>query len=183
MPKKLKTIEEIDAAIARWQTRAKRALTTLEKLRVQRKRLARKAHLADLVAHKPVVTYSKTPPPMTPALAQAVTELTRPVHPANIESAMLHGKTQSMGIVTDVPNDDDQGIPAFLQRNRAEFKADIDAAKAKDAARAAEIKAEQAERKKEKARGRIAKMKAKQAGDLKKMPLTGRAALDAIKNG
>ena len=55
-------------------------------------------------------------------------------------------------------------------------------ARARDAAAAAEIRAAQAARKLAKARCRIEKMKAKMAGDLKRMPLTGRAALAFIWN-
>lgn len=62
---------------------------------------------------------------------------------------------------------DDLAIPAFLQRKKLDPVA-------------AEIKAEQEATKRAKARGRIDKMKAKQRGDLKKMPLTGKAALAAI---
>jgi hypothetical protein len=64
----------------------------------------------------------------------------------------------------------DTGIPAFLQRKKLDPVAE-------------QIKAEQVETKKKKAAGRIAKMKAKQSGETKKMPLTGKAALEAIRNG
>jgi ribosomal protein L31E len=64
---------------------------------------------------------------------------------------------------------DDLGIPSFLRRNPDPV--------------ADQIKAEQAETKKLKAKGRIEKMKAKKRGDLKKMPLSGKAALDLINNG
>lgn len=66
----------------------------------------------------------------------------------------------------------DTEIPAFLRRE----KATLDPA-------ATEILKEQEETKRKKARGRIEKMKAKQRGDLKKMPLSGKAALEAIRNG
>ena len=65
---------------------------------------------------------------------------------------------------------EDNGIPDFLRRPKLDPVAE-------------QIKAEQAETKKKKAAGRIAKMKAKKSGETKKMPLTGRAALDAIRNG
>jgi hypothetical protein len=67
-------------------------------------------------------------------------------------------------------------IPEFLRRTRSEAQA-----KAIDADAAAKLKAEQAELKKAKARGRIERMKAKQRGDLKRMPLTGKDALAAIR--
>ena len=62
----------------------------------------------------------------------------------------------------------DTSIPSFLRRTPDPV--------------AEQIKAEQAETKKKKAAGRIATMKAKKAGDLKKMPLTGKAALAAIRS-
>jgi len=64
---------------------------------------------------------------------------------------------------------DDLSIPTFLQRKKLDPVA-------------AAIKLEQEEQKLAKSRGRIEKMKAKQRGDLSKMPLTGKAALDAIRN-
>ena len=68
---------------------------------------------------------------------------------------------------------DEPAIPDFLRRTVV--------AKAKDAEAAEAIRRELAERKTAKARGRIAKMKAVQAGDTKRMPLTGKAALAAIR--
>lgn len=80
--------------------------------------------------------------------------------------------------VTELPIPDTLEIPGFMRRPRT-----VAEANAIDAAAAAEIKADQAERKKRKANGRIAKMTAKQAGELSRMPLSGRDALDKIKNG
>ena len=68
--------------------------------------------------------------------------------------------------------DTDDDVPDFLRR-----KAEGDA---KDAAARAELLAEQSGRKKNKDRARIEKLKASQAGDTKKMPLSGKAALAAI---
>jgi hypothetical protein len=63
---------------------------------------------------------------------------------------------------------DDLAIPTFLKREPLDPVA-------------AEIKAEQEETKRRKARGRIEKMKAKKSGATTAMPLTGKAALDAIR--
>jgi hypothetical protein len=71
---------------------------------------------------------------------------------------------------TELPIADDLAIPPFLQRKKLDPVA-------------AEIAAEQKATKLAKSRGRIDKMKAKQRGDLKRMPLTGKAALEAIRNG
>jgi hypothetical protein len=66
-------------------------------------------------------------------------------------------------------------IPTFLQRSKE--------ADAKDAAAAAAIKAEQAERKKLKATIRSEERAAKASGATKRMPLTGREALQYLKTG
>lgn len=74
--------------------------------------------------------------------------------------------------VTEFPIPDvlEEGIPSFLQRKPLD-------------ATAKTIVAEQADLKKRKARGRIAKLKATQSGETKKMPLTGKAALAHIRAG
>lgn len=72
-------------------------------------------------------------------------------------------------------NTDELDIPGFLRRSKEADK--------KDAEAAAAIRQEQADLKKAKARGRVETMKAKQRGDTRKMPLTGRAALEAIRQG
>lgn len=66
----------------------------------------------------------------------------------------------------------DLDIPVYLRRAPVH---------AGDEAAIAEITAQMEERQKSKARGRIAKMKAKQSGELGKMPLQGKAALAAIR--
>lgn len=109
--------------------------------------------------------------------------------PFNAKADLVQQVTAAIGhppveAVTDIPFsefpiaerlDEDEPIPAFLKRAPAPKKTDAELG--------AELKAAIEEKRKAKARGRIAKMKAKQAGDLKKMPLTGRAALEAIRNG
>lgn len=73
-----------------------------------------------------------------------------------------------------VPFDDP--IPTFLDRRPASLAATIDV----DEIAKTLIRDEQAVIKKQRAAGRIAKMKAKQAGETRKMPLQGKAALDFI---
>lgn len=128
------TLEQNAEALKRWRTRLKRAMTAIDKLERQRKRLE---------AKPPVV---KTPP----------VEITPPVAPAPP--------------VETKPPVDALVLPSFLDRTKVDPVAE-------------QIREEQADTKRRKARGRIEKMKAKQRGDLKKMPLTGRAAMDAIRNG
>lgn len=72
------------------------------------------------------------------------------------------------------PVQDDVGIPEFL-RARERVQDDIAAAEA--------IKAELVEQKLAKSRGRIAKLKAQKSGETRKMPLSGKAALNHIKGG
>ena len=62
----------------------------------------------------------------------------------------------------------DTSIPAFLQRKKPDPVAE-------------QIVAEQKDLKRRKAQGRIATMKAKKSGETRKMPLTGNAALAAIR--
>jgi hypothetical protein len=69
-------------------------------------------------------------------------------------------------------------IPVFLQRTQEGALGDAEDDKAR-----AEILAKAEARRKAKARGRIAKLKAKRAGETKRMPLSGKEALDFIRNG
>ena len=66
----------------------------------------------------------------------------------------------------------DDAIPGFLRRAPANPA---------DVAAKAEIEAEQLERRKTRSRVRVERMKAKQAGDLRKMPVSGREALALIR--
>jgi hypothetical protein len=126
-------LEQNEAATKRWRTRLKRAMTMLDKLERQRKRLEKAAAgRASLPAYPTVhseATLGTLPPPVEPPI--------------------------------------DTGIPAFLQRK-------LDPV-------AEQIATEQQATKTAKARGRIAKMKAKQSGETRRMPLTGKAALQAIR--
>jgi hypothetical protein len=131
------------AAIKRWRSRLKRAMTAIDKLEKQRKRLEAKPQV----------------PLELPGAARVAPEKLVPHRPA------AHPVEVSTSDVAD-----DLAIPSFLQRKKLDPVA-------------AEIVAEQAAIKKQKAQGRIAKMKAKQSGETKKMPLTGKAALEAIRNG
>jgi hypothetical protein len=136
------TVQELDTAIARWNTRLKRAVNTIDKLQKRRKRLVIKAE-RDLAIAPPGATKPKpkpTPEPMPPH------------EPEPMPS----------------PVDIDTTVPDFLRRD-------------KDAAE--QIRQEQADKARRKATGRIARMKAKQSGETRKMPLTGRAALAAIRQG
>lgn len=140
------TIEKIDEALARWQTRLKRAVNTIERLQRQRKRIVAKETKAwnDLAIAPPGAKAVKPRPVTEPA-----PPMRSPEPPA--------------ATVPEI----DTAIPAFLKRS------DMDAAD--------QIRQEQADTKRRKAQGRIATMKAKKSGETRKMPLTGKAALAAIR--
>lgn len=135
-----KTIEQVDTAIARWQSRLRRAVNAIERLQKQRKRMVKPRPLAQVLG--PVENVGSMPP--VPKGLLPLDKLDPP--PA------------------------DTGIPVFLQRKKLDPAAE-------------QIMQQQQETKRRKASGRIAKMKAKRSGETKKMPLTGKAALQAIRHG
>jgi hypothetical protein len=163
MARKTETVAHLDASIKRWKTRLKRSVTMIEKLEKKRKRLAAKPVLA--VGH---VAPSGPAPSNPPSGGSSV----KPPGDKVVRVMDITPPPAPPRTVT-VENLD---IPEFLRRGQA-------AQKAVDAVIAEEIKAKQAETKTKKARGRIASMKAKKSGDTRKMPVSGRAALDLIKNG
>jgi hypothetical protein len=146
MAKKTMTLEHIDYSISRWKTRLKRAMTAIDKLEKQRKRL---------------VKAQTDPKPVRAWSPDRQTFVKQPEPQQTGEGDMVIKK------VEPTPPKVEDDIPSFLRRTPDPV--------------AEQIKSQQAETKQLKARGRIAKMKAKQAGDLKKMPLTGKAALAAIR--
>jgi hypothetical protein len=138
------------AALKRWRTRLKRAMTAVDKLEKQRRRLEAKPvklteNIGSTTWSKPSTTVADIDPPVEVLAA--------------IKEVAVH--------------DVDAGIPDFLKRGVA-------AQKAVDEVIADQIRDEQEATKKKKAQGRIAKMKAKQSGDTKRMPLSGKDALRAI---
>ena len=166
MTRKTETVAHLDASIARWKTRLKRSVTMIDKLEKKRKRIAAKP-----VKTEKVVVFEPEPAAIVDAYCARQAEPNTTV----IDQIMSKPPSEA----EKARNDKilaDSGIPAFLKRGQA-------AQKAADAVIADQIKAEQAATKTAKARGRIATMKAKKSGETKKMPLTGKAALDAIRNG
>jgi hypothetical protein len=178
------TLETIDVSLRRWKTRLKRAVTAIDKLEKQKKRLLR--------------TVAKITTKQD-RLQERVIEITAvqaslPAYPTVDSEAGLSGSPRAETTLGALPppqptTDDALDIPVYLRRQPEPTKAwapgdwptAIPEGLREQCDTAEQIRAEQAEIKKKKAQGRIAKMKAKKAGDLNKMPLTGRAALDAIK--
>ena len=138
------TLEQNTAALKRWRTRLKRAMSMLEKLERQRKRLE---------APRPL----ETPRPRGHAL---ITDLKNTLGPA------IHEAAVDAGVIKETkPADLD--LPPFLDRSKIEPAT-------------AQLAQEIAATKKQTTKGRIEKMKAKKAGKLSAMPLTGKGALDFI---
>jgi len=171
MTRKTETIEHLDASIARWKSRLKRSVTMIDKLEKKRKRM--------LKVHQPSVADRLVEEIAAPV---AVKVTSHPVaNPDNVkltfEPLGLTGPSgpQCPGAV-GVDPDANLDIPEFLRRGDA-------AQKAADAVIADQIREEQATTKVAKARGRIATMKAKKSGETRKMPVSGKAALDLIRNG
>lgn len=171
MARKTQTIEQLDASIKRWKTKLRRAVNTLGTLEKKRNRLAAKALVAK---HLDPVLEQLGALSIRPKAEKVVVFDPEPISPV-IDEIMSKPPSEAEKAANDRILED-SGIPAFLRRGG-------EASKAADQFAADLIKAEQATVKKAKAAGRIAKMKAKKAGDLKKMPLSGKAALDAIRNG
>jgi len=145
-----KTIEQIETSLTRWKTRLRRAMTMIDKLEKQQRRLVRKRD-----------TYEQPPLAPRPRLTEAE-QVAEPV------LRKVAGMPSTGAVLVAAPAADD--IPAFLRRQSSPSPV------------AEQIKAEIEEKKRLKARGRIATMKAKKAGETRKMPLTGRAALAAIRS-
>ena len=139
MAKKPVTIEHLDLAIARWKTRLRRAMTAIDKLEKQRKRLVLKQAEAALLIP---VHVDRPPPPLTPKEMRQIEAKPPPVAPP----------VPVTRVIDPVPD----LVPDFLRRGVA-------AQKAVDEVIAEQIKEEQATLKKRKAAGRIATMKAKKA--------------------
>jgi hypothetical protein len=152
--KKITSIEHIDALAKKLRIRLKRTMTALDKLEKQKARLlkAAKAPTVKVVTFEPM--FEGAVPVSVPAYPTVDSETTLGTVPP---------KPEPLAVAHPL----DTAIPSFLRRTPDPV--------------AEQIKSQQAETKQLKARGRIAKMKAKQAGDLKKMPLTGKAALAAIR--
>jgi hypothetical protein len=143
----------IEAGIKRWKSRLQRAMTMVAKLERQKKRIEK----AMMVAPRPR-GHARISDPST--LGIAIQEsIQDQLKPMTVEDVIASVPVE--------PGPDDLGIPHFLRRKKLD-----DVAK--------QMIVEQAETKKLKTRGRIEKMKAAKRGDLKKMPLSGKAALAAI---
>lgn len=150
-------LDHIRTAKRRWQMRAKRAMTMLDKLDKQERRLVKLL----LPTSKEIVAIAR---PRAHALLAAPETL----GPAIREAA------QDAGLIPQ----DDLSIPGYLRRDGYRQASPITEHQLKlDADREEKRKARAAAR----AKARKSKRDAKLAGLDRKMPLTGKAALDYIK--
>jgi hypothetical protein len=188
MARKTEDPAHLDAMIKRLKTRLKRTMTMLDKLEKKRRRIATKAAVAAVIdpmiaALKPgpiTIEVTRHPAPMFDGPTEKVVvfepDNVAGFHPDQSEAERVRRGAVDVLQPVERVVDHDSGIPEFLRRGQA-------AQAAADKVIADSIREEQAAKKKAKASGRIAKMKAKQSGETKKMPLSGKAALDAIRNG
>ena len=151
------TPEQVEAALTRWRSKLKYAFGAVERYEQEKKRLARAERPR---GHADISDLAGT---IGPAIRES------------IKDQEVVGKPVAViGIAApEKPADDKLEIPTFLRREPPQ--ADIEAR--------IQIEVEQANKRLRRSRARIATMKAKKAGDTKKMPLTGKAALDHIRNG
>jgi hypothetical protein len=127
-------------------------LAKLVRCEIRVKELRRQLQrLEKAMAAAPTALPGASPPPSPPS------PLSLPDAPVEVRA-----------MVDTAIGSDESAIPEFLQR-----KSDTEIA--------TELKAQAAERKVTKSRVRVQKMLAKKAGDTKKMPLTGKAALAFIR--
>jgi len=173
MAKRQVTIADLDAEERRWKTRMKRAFNKLDEIDGKKRRL-----LAKIGA----------PPPKTkPMIADIKPQ--RHVTMIGIAAPAVEPEVQDAVEIVAAVADDGFDIPGFLRRAKGTAADQAEAQRRKaeredgDRKVADAIKAEAEAKRVAKARGRIATMKAKKAGDTKRMPLTGKAALDMIRNG
>lgn len=160
---KRQTLEQVDAALKRWNPRLTRAANMVGKLQRQRTRLANKSASASPAAavedRAPRVSVVAAPQAPMPVAAAAVSDVT------DIP-------------VTELPIADSLEIPGFLRRAGS-----IGGMTPADLAVAKAIEDGNADRKRRKAAGRAATRKAKARGELRAMPLSGKAALERIAHG
>jgi hypothetical protein len=146
-----RTVDELDAAIKRRQSRIRRDATAIAKLEARRKRLLKPpAHkvavTSDGLCHCAAEPMPHAPHRAQPRYAPAVTA--EPKAPA-----------------------DDLDIPAFMRRTPVN---------AADEAAKAAILAERETKAKAKKKASAERSRLARRGDLKRMPLSGKAAMEAI---
>lgn len=146
-------LQVLDEARARWWRRLIRAVNAIDKIDGQRKRLLKPRPLDKL---DPPVPPNK---PIPPAKAETLGESCD-----RIVTDLIMGRPTEFDDPLDV-----RSMPWV--KNEADEKAK------------AELLAAEENKKKAHTKAVAEKRKARLAGELRKMPLTGKAALDAIRNG
>jgi len=145
------TLDQVERSLKRWHSRLKRAVKAIDKLERTRRRLLKAE--ADFPIKNAPEPKAGTPKPVE-TLSESCDRIVT-------ETIMSHNPSP------------DLDIPTFLRRTPT-------ARTQSDAEIVAELQASINERKRRKSAGRIAAMKAKQSGETKTMPLSGKAALAKI---
>lgn len=171
-----RTIEHVDTLIAKNERRLKLTMTNLDKLKKERKRLLKvpQPSVADRLVEEiaaPVAVKVTSHPVANPDNVKLTFEPLGPTGTSGPQCIGAVGVPGPVKAASDPVRGDGSNldIPDFLRRQSSP--------------EAEQIKAEQTATKKAKAAGRIAKMKAKKSGETRKMPVSGKAALDLIRNG
>ena len=143
------------------------------KLKAVRRSIERYQRTPALPAARPAASV-KVGPPMPPQAAPASAA------PQPLDRELIEAATDAIGHppVNPVKPGIDLEIPGFLKRTGT-----IGNKTPADLAAIAAIEAEKAARKSTKKSVQAERRKAKQAGDLKKMPLEGRAAIEYLRTG
>jgi hypothetical protein len=168
------TPEQVEAALDRWRSKLKYAFGAVERYEQEKKRMERAKRPR---GHADISDLAGT---IGPAIRES------------IKDQKVIGKPVTViGIAApERPADDKLEIPTFLKREKPKVEdvsdiswSEMTGANLRDTEARIAIETENANRRIAKSRARISKMKAKKAGDLKKMPLSGKAALAHIRNG
>jgi hypothetical protein len=157
------TLDQIERKLERLRSRLYRTVNAINLLEKAKKRIKRRMELEYAEAPKEA---KESPEPV--AQSKESKAVAKDVGPAvNPEAVALQALT---GVDETLDIKEQPWIKSTARGNLTEA----------DKATIANIEAAQAERKAAKTAARIAKLKADKAGDRKKMPLTGKAALAAI---
>jgi hypothetical protein len=165
-PRQEKRHREINNSLARAQAQREAMIAGLIRAEARLKEMQRARQRLDKAIAKPKPEPVTKPalPEGKPLSADLVKQVTEAIGHPPVKAAL------------------DDAIPAFLDRRSVAQKKDDEARE--------RIERDNAERKTAKAKQRIEKLKVRQeikhaalTGELRKMPLTGRAALDKIRHG
>src|SRR3974390_2879151 len=147
-----KNADDIRASLKRWRSRMVRAANVVNKLELALRRIEKR----------------EAEEPKPKALPPPIKETAALLPPSPSPVAEIPPQPHRPPPISEATKKEWQALNSAM---RAAFFG----GKTKDDQAANELRNQIVERKKAKARGRVAKLKAKQAGELKRMPLSGKA--------